>query len=146
MDLEIRGADNLAALSRRLRAAGEQGKGLRRELMRGIQRSTRPLKDDARANTDRLPQSGGLGDVVKRAKIVTKTRSGGQRVGVRIVAKGVGVMADKGMVRHRVFGGDVWVNQSVPPGWFTDAMEAGAPDVRREIVDAIERVARQIEG
>lgn len=145
MNLEIRGANQLADLSKRLKAAGEDGKGLRRELYRGIQRSTKPLKADARANTSRLPQSGGLAALIAKGKLTTKTRAGGANVGVRIVAKGTAVRStDKGLVRHRVFGRDVWVTQPVPPGWFTDAMQAGAPQVRREVLDAMQTVARKI--
>lgn len=145
MQVEIRGAHQLADLSKRFKAAGEDGKGLRKEMLKSIQRSTKPLKADARRNTDRLPQSGGLGALIAKGKLQTKTRSGGKNVGVKIVAKGTAVKStDKGTVRHRVFGRDVWVMQPVTPGWFTDAMEAGAPKVRREVLDAMNTVARKI--
>ena len=37
-----------------------------------------------------------------------------------------------------------WVNQQVPPGWFDDVMKAGAPEIRGEVVKAIESVLDDI--
>jgi len=145
MDVRVRGAEQLGDLSKRLRAAGDQGKGLRRELYRGINRATKPLKADAqKAAADRLPQSGGLAGIVAKSKFSTRTRTG-RNPSVSIQAKGTAAQAtDKGIIRHRVFGRDVWVTQQVPPGWFTETMQAGAPHVRRELLEAMENVVRQI--
>lgn len=146
MDVRIRGAQQLGDLSKRLRAAGEDGKGLRRELYRGIQRASKPLRAEAQQAARReLPQRGGLAAEVGRAKFSTRTRAG-RNPGVSIQAKGEAVRStDRGFIRHPVFGNrEVWVTQQVPPGWFTETMQAGAPRVRREILEAMENVAQQI--
>jgi hypothetical protein len=147
MELRISGADQLGNLSKRLRAAGEDGKGLRKELYRGIQRTTKPLKADARqAATQQLPSRGGLAAQVAKSKLSTRTRGGGRNVGVRIVANGDAARStDRGVVAHPVFGNrGVWVRQVVLPGWFTDTMRAGAPAVRKELLQAMSIVARQV--
>ncbi len=142
----------MASLSKALKAAGgtADSKALRKELLKGIQRASRPLKEaaqsSARAN---LPQSGGLAETVGQAKFRTKTISGGKRVGVRVVATGkhnIRAM-DRGRLRHPVFGNRaVWVEQSIKPGWFSDAIQDGAPRVRAEIVLVMESVADRLEA
>lgn len=144
MDLSIRGAEQLGDLAKQLRAAGDEGKGLKRELYRGLNRATKPLKAEAQKEAgSRLPQSGGLAALVAKSKFSTRTRTG-RDPAVTITAKGTGATTDKGFVRHRVFGRGPWVRQSVEPGWFTDTMRAGAPAVRKELNEAIETVADQI--
>ncbi len=149
MDVRITGAEQLAHLARELRRQGEAGKGLRKELYKGIQRSTKPLKVDAKASAAaNLPQAGGLADLVAASKLSTRTRGGGKNVGVRIVVTGKKVhdvaATDRGRLRHPVFGRGKWVTQQIEPGWFTKPMEAGAGKVRRELLQAMERVARAI--
>ncbi len=150
MDLRITGAHQLGDLAKELRRQGEAGKGLRRELYKGIQRSTKPLKADAKASAAaNLPHGGGLADLVAASKLSTRTRGGGKNVGVRIVATGKKVhdaaATDRGRLRHPTFGRPrSWVTQQIEPGWFTKPMEAGAGKVRRELLQAMERVARAI--
>jgi hypothetical protein len=141
----IRGADDLAQLARALRAAGDPGKGLRKELYRGLQRATKPLKAKAQqAAAESLPQSGGLAQVVAaKSKISTRIMTGSSPR-VSIQAKGVGVSTDKGFVRHRVFGTDAWVTQKVQGGWFTQTMKDSGPAVAKELNDAIDDVADRI--
>lgn len=136
MEIGIRGAEQLGALAKALRAQGEAGKGLRQELYRGIQRATKPLKTDAKAATSRLPQRGGLAAEVGKVKMTTKTRGGGQNVGVSIVGTGKYVRStDRGYIR-RV--------KRVDPGWFTETMTGGAPGVRVVVVDSMSRTADAI--
>lgn len=143
-DLTIRGAEQLGDLARRLRAAGESGKGLKKELYKGLNRATKPLKAEAQQVAARtLPQSGGLADLVARSKFRTSTRMG-RDPSVSIMARGVGATTDKGFVRHKVFGRPPWVTQQVQGGWFTETMRKGAPIVRKELSEAIENVAKQI--
>lgn len=147
VDLRITGANELGALARRLRAEGEAGKGLRKELFRGINRATKPLKAEAKAAAAReLPQAGGLAQVVARSRFTTRTRTGARSAGVSIVAKGTAVRTtNRGMVRHPVFGNKkVWVTQDVEPGWFTDTMQRAAPLVQRQLLAAMHDVANRI--
>jgi hypothetical protein len=145
MDLQIRGAEDLGALAKRLRAAGESGKGLRKELYAGMNRATKPLRAEAqkRAATD-LPQEGGLAALVSKRKGNTRILTG-KNPRVSITFGGTAMSTDRGFVRHRVFGRGPWVTQSVEGGgWFTETMRAGAPTVRKELNEAIENVANQI--
>ena len=137
MQVEIRGAHQLGALSKALRSAGDGGKGLRRDLYRGIQRSTKEPKAAAtRTAASELPQRGGLAAEVARAKVSTRTRGGGRNVGVRIEAKGKYLRStDRGLIRK---------TQRVPAGWFTQTMQESAPGVRREIQQAMQSTADAI--
>jgi|GEM_PF-5568492 len=137
MDVTVRGAQQLAALSKRCKAAGEQGKGFRKEMLKGIQRSTKAPKAEAtRVAGSELPQRGGLAAEVARAKLSTRTRSTGKNVGVQIIAKGRYIRStDRGVIRK---------TQRVPEGWFTETLQNAAPAVRKEILAAMDTVARQI--
>lgn len=144
MDLRIRGAEQLGDLAKQLRAAGDSGKGIRRELYAGINRATKPLKAEAKqAAASKLPKSGGLAAVVAKSKLSTRTRAG-RDPGVTITAKGVGMTTDRGYVRHPVFNTGAWVRQSVPSGWFTETMRDAAPAVRKELLEAMDDVADKI--
>ena len=147
MDLTIKGADQLGDLARALRAAGDSGKGLKRELYRGLNRATKPLKAEARENAaSRLPQSGGLAAQVAKSRLTTKILTG-RNPGVAIAGKSGSAAAttDRGFVKHPVFGRTPWVTQQVSgAGWFTDTMKSAAPTVRKELVQAIDNVADQI--
>lgn len=147
VDLSVEGADEFQRLARQLRDAGE--KDLRRELFRGIERAVKPLKEAAKDSArQRLPRGGGLADKVAAAKFSTKKRTG-KDPGIRLTAKGpIDVEAlDRGRLRHPVFGNRrVWVNQTVPAGWFTEPVEAGAPEVRVELLKALDDVKRKIDG
>ena len=145
MDLQIKGADQLGDLAKALRAAGTEGKGLRKELYAGMNRATKPLRATAqeRAATD-LPQEGGLAALVSKRKGSTRIRTG-KNPSVTITFGGTGASTDRGFVRHRVFGRGPWVVQRVDgAGWFTGTMRAGAPTVRKELIQAIDNVADQI--
>lgn len=145
MDLTIKGADQLGDLAKRLRAAGESGKGLKRELYRGMNRATKPLRVEVQKSAAaRLPQSGGLAARVAKTKFTTKILTG-RNPGVSIVGKGVAASTDKGFVMHPVFGRGPLVRQSVEGGWFTETLRDGAPTVRKELIQAMQDVANQIE-
>lgn len=143
MEIIVTGADEFATLARHLKQAPIE---LRRELSAGLNQVTKPLKQSAKASAAaRLPHRGGLGQQVAGSRLSTRRRA---QIGIRIEAKGLQQLAliDRGMVRHPVYGRGRWVNQSVVPGWFTLPMEAGAPLVRSELVEAIRKVIRKIEA
>jgi hypothetical protein len=150
MELEVRGAIQLAALSMRLRAGGESGKGLRRELFAAIQRGTKVVKADVQDSwSQNAPHRGGLSQ--RPLRLSTRTRAGGKNVGVRIVSASrdgysLGSI-DQGRVKHPVFGNrKAWAVTNIQPGIITDPQEKAAPAVRAEIVRAIEGIARKVEG
>lgn len=140
------GADKLEVLSRRLKAAGDSE--LRRELYRGLNRATKPLKEAAkRAARQDLPRRGGLNELVASARFSTRTRGGGRTPGVSLTASKAGTdlrWIDRGKLRHPVFGRSTWVNQTVPAGWFTKTLEAEGPAVRKELVTVLDDIARRL--
>lgn len=144
IDLKIKGGDQLDDLARALREAGD--KALKRELFKGMNRATKPLKAAAQKEAAaRLPKSGGLAARVAKARISTKT-STGKNVSVSLTCKdGAAATTDRGFVMHPVYGNkSAWVRQSVDPGWFTDTMRENAELVRKELIEAMDAVADQI--
>jgi hypothetical protein len=150
--ITVNGADEFARLSRQLKEAGQ--KGLQREFTQAISRSVKPLKAELPASArTHLPRRGGLAERVAGSRIGFTRRTSGRGVGLRVQAKNAYHLAqmDKGFVRHPVFkrrGEEsrsfVWVTQRVIPGWFTDPTDAAAPRIRREVLRAMDDVARKI--
>lgn len=145
LDIEIRGAEEFGVLSRRLKEAGD--KGLRRELLSGLQRAAKPAKAEVKASfATRLPQRGGLAAQMATSRVSLLSRAG-RNPSVRIKATSphaVGAM-DKGRLRHKTFGHEPWVDQAIQPGVFSDPIEARAPQMRQEMEQVIRRVAAKIE-
>jgi hypothetical protein len=144
---EVKGAEQLAILARRLKAAGE--KDLAKRLNKSVNDAMKPLRQtlpqSARA---KLPRRGGLAELVARSKIRTVRRNTGRAVGVRLRAENPDNIRriDKGQVRHPVYGHRVWVTQRVPAGWFTEPTEAAAPNARKQISAAVDAIAAEIDG
>jgi hypothetical protein len=133
--------DAFKALQRKLKAVDRRD--LRRELNRGLRDGAKPLIGDARdAARSELPSTGGLADrVAGKPMSISITQAG-----VQVRIKGVdAVSTNRGRLRHPVYGNrEVWVTQSIKPGWFTDRMRREAPKVRPDLVRAMERVAEKI--
>jgi hypothetical protein len=102
---------------------------------------TAALRDAAR---DSLPHTGGYGERVSDNPVKVSI---GQR---GVVVKFFGMdakSAERGRLRHPVFGNrQVWVNQSIKPGWFTAGMHRQIPTFRLAIMAAVERGLQQAEG
>lgn len=141
MDLSVTGAENLGVLARRLKEVGD--KELKKELLRGIRLGTKgthaKIRESALGN---LPARGGLAAIIARSKISTKTRTSGRLTGIKITSTSKHAVDEinRGVLRHPVYGRAKWVTQSVPAGWFTDPIEADAPEIR----DAIQRVMQDV--
>lgn len=151
-DIDIVGLESLARLSRAMREAGGQGKGLKRELRSSLTRETKQTRADMRkAIVPGLPQSGGLAaDVLSSTRFTTSVALG-RNPGVRIKARGrrsIARMNRRGSFRHPVFGNrDVWVTQIVgkpAPGFLDKPFEQSRPDLQRAVLLAITRVRSQI--
>lgn len=156
VEVRVTGAHQLERLGLELKAMGEEGKGLRRNLLTSLRVAAQPLaqaaKDSAR---EKLPKSGGLNEYIANSKIAARTRLTGPRVGVRIVAKKSGgrkghdlEAMDAGKFRHPVFGRSSkrtkWVQQSVEPGWFTEPMKKATPEMEAAALAALELTAREL--
>jgi len=156
VSVEVIGVEQLAAVARDLKAAGDRE--LRRELFRGIQRGAKPLKPAAKAAAlEELPQSGGLAERVAASKFSVNTRLGVRNPSIRIVGRGqIGEETgktydldsmDRGRIRHLTYGKRPWRDQEVKPGWFSDRMEREADTgVRAEILAACTAVANKLGG
>lgn len=146
-NFEVRGAEKFEKVAKALKQAGD--KELRKELYSSINRATKPMRANAKKSAERnLPRAGGLNKRVARARMSTR-RVTGKNPGVKIVAKGMDQLAlmDSGMVRHPVWGNrGRWVNQPIPDaeGWFSKPMEDGKPEAAREIVHALDGVAKKL--
>jgi len=151
-DFGVRGAAQVERAAKSLKTQGEAGKGLRKEMLRTIQTTTKPLREGLKASArSTLPKRGGLAATVAGSGISTRTRTTGSKVGVRIVATGGKKVrdiqaTDRGLLRHPVFGR--WVKglppQQITPGWWSKPLAAFAPKVRKELLAAMERVNRDI--
>lgn len=152
-DFRVTGADQLGALARRIRAEGDAGKGLRRELLRELRAAAVPARDAAReailAWETKPPDDRGLRREIAR-NIRVRVRLSGKRIGVRVsVGKVDGTnlprRINKGVWRHPVFGNpDVWVTQAGDRGWFDRTERQQTPAVRRRLSRAMQRVSRRI--
>jgi hypothetical protein len=140
--IEVRGGDELFKLAKALKEAGN--KDLQQELSKGINRAMRPVKSAVRTSADSLPQRGGLAARVKASRL--STRRPNRTKGLRLVAQNNLSLwhLDQGQVRHRTANG--WgETQPIRPGWWTRPTEGAAPEVRREILAAMDEVARKID-
>lgn len=143
--LELRGADQLTALSAKLKAAGNRG--LQRELSKGISKAVQPFKAAvAESASSMLPSSGGLAGVAAAASVPRVSRSAN---GVRMVAKGKGglkglAQLNAGSVRHPVFNRGGWSTQAVTAGFWDRAVEQVTPEVRKQLELAVAEIAKQI--
>lgn len=150
-DVEVRGLEDLARLSRALRAAGDQGKGLKRELTSSINRETKEARKDMRAAIlPALPKRGGLAaDVQRSTRFTTTTSTGGQNLGVRIKARGkrsIRRMNNSGSVRHRVFGRGPWVTQTagIEKDFLDKPFEESRPRLQRAVLRAVATIGSKI--
>lgn len=144
-DFEVHGADQFLMLSKALKYAGRTD--MRKKLHRGIAKAAKPLIPKARAEARRrLPQSGGLAAQVAKEPMRAQVRTGNDP-GVRIVVgrkRGGARSANRGVVRHPVFGRDVWVDQAVRPGWFDESLMAEKRPIQRDVEVALQEVADEI--
>ena len=149
-DIEIVGLESLARVSRAMREAGEQGKGLKRELRTTLTRETKQTRADMRkAIVPGLPQRGGLAADVLRSTRFTSSVGLGASPSVRIKARSkrsIRRMNASGSVRHRVFGRNVWVTQTagIERGFLDKPFEQSKPDLQRAVLGAITRVRASI--
>ena len=141
-----KGANDFLALSKRLKAAGETE--LRKQLHKGIGNGARPLIPKVReAARKDLPKRGGLNERIAKKPYRVQVRTGAKTAGVRIVGTKVDPRINQGRVWHPVFGerkpGAV---QQVPEakGYFSDTLADNAPQIRGEVVRALDDFVKQI--
>lgn len=147
VSITIVGAHRLDELAKNLKEAGGS-RGLKLELNRALRRASLPLTRAARAGArDTLPRKGGLAAEVAGGRFSVQIRTTGKQVGLRFVAKSQHDIAamDRGRLRHPVFGHrDRWVTQRIRPHWFDVPVERAAEHVRPLLLEAMDKVAKQI--
>lgn len=143
MSIEIFGGEQFAAVA----AAFRQAEGdLPHEIVAALERAAPALEKAATESAlVHLPHRGGLAPLVASATMATQRRAGG----IRIAAYGIKQLrlTNEGRVRHPVRGNRrVWRTQSIPlaKNWFLTPMQNGAGHVRRELVKALDEIARRI--
>ena len=151
LDIQIRGAEEFGVLSRRLKAMGDDGKGLRKELYAGLNRAAKPAREAVKASIQsELPHRGGLADLIAGDTKVTFNKRGlGPNPSIRITSKSPHEIRklNQGILRHPLFGNrKVWQSQKIPAGAFTDPIEKLAPQMRQDMEQVIRRVAAKVEG
>jgi hypothetical protein len=148
------GASDFAALSRRLREAGETG--LRRELAKALRTAADPIVREIRDSSnlrsympDRYAET-----LAADLSVSTVQRGSIRSPGVRIQARTgtkkrkVGDV-DAGVLHHPLYGNrEHWFLQlrGMKAGFFTDPCEKSGPAVRDEILAAMDDVASKITG
>jgi len=154
--VELRGQYELRLLSARLRAAGTEGQGLRRELYKAITKAAKPLAADIRdpAHLDAyLPNR--YAAVLAADLAVTTQKRFGKDPSVAIRAKGrskkrkVKMLDEEGVLAHPLYGNrDRWFRQTshVKPGFFSDPAKKAAPAIRSEVLAAMHETAQKITG
>jgi hypothetical protein len=135
--------------SRDYQKAARALKGADREIRLGFTRALRGIaKPYAQtvlaAGAARLPKGGGL------SARVAASRIGVQSSTLRATAsfksdRGYDLRAmNRGRLRHPTYGHTPWVTQEIEPGVFTAAFEAGAPLVRRQMLNAATEALNKI--
>lgn len=144
-EMAIEGGEKLAKLARQLKETGD--KGLQRELRKQLRTAAAPvIREAQQAAEQSLPHRGGLNAFVGAGQVRVQTSMSGRNARVRLRPRR-GAGAERGRLRHPVFGNrDRWVTQTVKPGWFTATLEEHAPEVRQQLVQVIDDVARQLEA
>jgi hypothetical protein len=150
-ELRITGLDDVAKLSRDLKAAGQ--KDLQKEMREAGKRIAKPAEEAVRESArDVLPSKGGLNEwVAGRLRFKTLIRLSGKQVGIRIKTshRGKTGLSDlgainRGRVRHPFYGDrDHWYLTEVTAGFVTKALDEMADTAREEFLKAVDEVARK---
>lgn len=167
---EIKGDEQLARLYKAVKETGD--KELRKELLGGIRKATKPLPQAIKgAARSKLPSSGGLASLIGRASITSRTRttfSSQHDVGVRLIGQSERPSSksdrkgkkgqekppsryhdmaalDRGILRHPLFGNRKhWFSQDIEPGFWTNTINHHADETERAIRRAMDHVAKKL--
>jgi hypothetical protein len=147
--MPIEGTEQFKAAAQALNEAAD--KLLRKEVYAAFRTAARPLGETiVKQGAAALPKKGGLSARVAAAKVGQSNATTGKNPKVAIsirTREGYALAAmDRGILRHKVFNTGRWVTQKITPGAFTKPFEAGADDVRKEVLAALVRVAEQIKA
>lgn len=143
-DLRVTGAEDLAVISAKAKAAGPK---IQRRMNKGIRTAVKPTIEEIKGpeGMGRLPS--GLEAWMQDTKFTTRIRAHGTTAGVRVVATKSGhdvFRIDKGTARHPVFGRGPWVNQPVPAGFFTEVVHDERDRMFNDVKAQFRDLAREL--
>lgn len=154
--LSVRGAEQLQALARDLRAAGDPGKGLRRELRKNITQAVKPMQAAVQSKAEAIPTTGsghtGLRAAIAKATRIRTSVSQKAQVTLEVAPSRMpsgqrslpARMDGRGRWRHPVFGNrNVWVNQASHQ-YFWPAVAPHIQGVRQAVIEAVERTINRL--
>ena len=140
VELRLEG-EALKALQRKLKEIDRAD--WRRELNKGLREAAKDLPKEAqRAALSNLPASGRLNVRVAARPVKMSVASGGVRIRYTRTDPR---MYEQGRLRHPVYGNrEVWVTQKIKAGWFSERMLREAPEIRKEMIAVMNRIAEKI--
>lgn len=149
VEVVVLGAEQFAALARRVRAAGD--KEFQRQLQAALTRATSAVRQRVKDELPAYLPNNYAEDLAPQLRMRTSGRSG-RGAGIRITAKARGPRGERfvgplndGMLRHPLFGmRKHWYAQDVHPGFFSQPIEESAPEIRQELIGAMDVIAEQI--
>ncbi len=159
MSIDGPGREQLRELAARLKDAGDEGKGFRRELMSKLDEAARPLAREIASLEHLRPYMPDRYAAVLAADIAVTSQkifAGNPRVSVRCRTLGERRrkvrLLDAGFINHPVFARgprdewDWWNGQTggMVPGFFTDPCEKATPQIREKVLQALTETARKI--
>lgn len=157
---------DLYDLGRALRRE-EDGKELRKDLVRNFKEAVAPAVNEAKASIRSMPSKGHAGLALRPAvagSVAVQVKIGGRAVGVKVRARGtkvrgftnaprllnsakgwrhpnIGAQDRKGRPRR---GQKEWVAQIGKPDWFDGPVRARRPEYRRAAIKAMDDMAERI--
>ena len=159
MGIDGPGREQLRTLAARLKEAGDEGKGFRRELMKQLDEAAKPLAREISSLAHLRPYLPDRYAAVLAADIsVTSQKifASNPRVSVRCRTRGERRrkvrLLDAGFINHPIFARgprdewDWWNRQTggMKPGFFTVPCEKAAPQIREHVLAALTETARKI--
>jgi hypothetical protein len=151
-DFQVTGQQQFIRLAKALNAQGKQGRGLWKELNNAIKESVDPMVELVKQHLgEYLPDNYAKVLAPKLSVRVSRsTRGTGPALKLVGTAKGRGKRRrvktiDQGTLRHPVFTTDVWVDQSVRPGFWRDEMESARGIPAKKIRRAVQRTLSKLD-
>jgi hypothetical protein len=152
------GRDKLRLVAERLKDAGEQGKGLRRELMKELDAAAQPLARKISSLEHLKPYLPDPYAVILAGDLsvgAQKIFASNPRVSIRAKAREHRRkvrLLDAGFINHPVYARGPrrrwnWVNGQtggMKPGFFTDPCEQATPEIREHVLAALTETDRKI--
>lgn len=158
MSIDGPGREQLRTLTQRLKEAGDEGKGFRRELMKQLDDAAQPLAAKI-ASVDHLkPYFPDRYAAVLAADLsvgAQKIFASNPRVSIRAKARAHRRkvrLFDSGRINHPIYPRGPrrtwnWMNGQtggMQPGFFTDPCEQATPEIREHVLAALTETARKI--